>query len=307
MNRPLRGIIPPMVTPLLENGNLDSHGLQKLLAHMLQGGIHGVFLLGTTGEGPSLSYAIRKQLISEVCSHVNKRVPVLVGITDTSAQESLAMAEYAEKAGADAVVVAPPFYLPISESELQNYLIYLAPRLPLPFMLYNMPSCTKLHLSIQTVSLAKKLGAIGIKDSSGNREYLKAIIAKFKDTPNFSVFTGIEGLLVDAIHLGGHGAVPGGANFFPSLFVALYEACIIQDTEKIAHLNNLVQKINDTLYAIGKHASKYILGTKGILAELGICQDYVAPPLQRYGASDHAKIRSFLAECSKQGDFNIRL
>ncbi|MCJ7466793.1 MAG: dihydrodipicolinate synthase family protein [Maribacter sp.] len=307
MNRPLQGIIPPMVTPLLENGHLDRNGLQTLVEHMLQGGIHGLFLLGTTGEGPSLSHKIRKQLISEACALVNKRVPVLVGITDTSAQESIVMAEYSEKAGADVVVVAPPYYLPIAQDEMQNYLDYLAPKLPLPFMLYNMPSCTKLHLSIETISMAKELGAIGIKDSSGDREYLTTLIQEFKDDPNFSIFTGIETLMVDALKMGGHGAVPGGANFFPRLYVDLYEACLKRETDQIVLLNKQVQWISDTLYTVGKHASKYILGTKCALAALGICQDYVLPPLQRFEAADRARIKSFLAECTYYGDFNIRL
>jgi 4-hydroxy-tetrahydrodipicolinate synthase len=307
MNRPLHGIIPPMVTPLLENGNLDRHGLQSLVEHMLNGGIHGLFLLGTTGEGPSLSHSIRKQLITEACALVNKRVPVLVGITDTSAQESIELAEYAAKTGADVVVVASPYYLPIAQSEMQHYLAYLAPKLPLPFMLYNMPSCTKLHLSIRTIMMAKEMGAIGIKDSSGDNKYLEAIIKEFKHDPKFSVFTGIEGLMVDALQMGGHGAVPGGANFFPKLFVDLYEACLNRRTDQIVLLNKQVQWISDTLYTVGKHASKYILGTKSALAALGICQDYVAPPLQRFEASDRARIKSFLAEGTFDDDFNFRI
>jgi 4-hydroxy-tetrahydrodipicolinate synthase len=238
---------------------------------------------------------------------VNKRVPVLVGITDTSAQESIELAEYAEKAGADVLVVASPYYLPIAQSEMQNYLAYLVPKLPLPFMLYNMPSCTKLQLSIETIAIAKELGAIGIKDSSGDKEYLKAIIKEFTNDPKFSVLTGIEGLLVDGLQMGGHGAVPGGGNFFPSLYVDLYTACLKQETEKINQLNKQVEWINDTLYMVGKNASKYILGTKCTLAALGICQEYVAPPLQRFEAADRAQIKSFLIECTYDGDFNIRL
>ena len=148
MNPPLKGIIPPMITPLLENGGLDVVGLHNLITYLLGGGIHGIFLLGTTGEGPSLDHQLRKQLISEACTIVNKKVPVLVGITDTSFEESLELANHAEKAGADILVVAPPYYFPISQNEMQDYLEKLAPKLPLPFLLYNMPSCTKLNLSI---------------------------------------------------------------------------------------------------------------------------------------------------------------
>src|SRR5680860_577230 len=84
MKLPLKGIIPPMVTPLLENKELDSAGLKNLIEYLLEGRVHGIFLLGTNGEGPSLGYGLRKQLITEACKIVDHRVPVLVGITDTS-------------------------------------------------------------------------------------------------------------------------------------------------------------------------------------------------------------------------------
>ena len=84
MELSLKGIIPPMITPLKENGDLDLQGLQRLIDHLISGGVHGIFLLGTTGEAPSLSYEIRKELITEACKINNGRVPILVGITDTS-------------------------------------------------------------------------------------------------------------------------------------------------------------------------------------------------------------------------------
>mgnify|MGYP001145941808 CR=1 FL=1 len=168
MKLPLHGIIPPMVTPLLENSEIDLIGLKRLVEHLLQGGVHGIFLLGTNGEGPSLSYPAKKQLITEACRIVNKRVPILVNITDSSIDSALEIAEFAKTAGADALVIAPPFYFPISEQEMIEYLDVLAPKLPLPFLIYDIPSCTKLHLSIKTIRRAKELGAIGFKDSSGD-------------------------------------------------------------------------------------------------------------------------------------------
>ena len=107
MKLPLKGIIPPMVTPLSEDQTLDSKGLKNLIEHLLEGGVSGIFLLGTNGEGPSLGYALRKQLISEACNIVKNRVPILVGITDTSFGGSLQIAHHAQNAGADALVAAP--------------------------------------------------------------------------------------------------------------------------------------------------------------------------------------------------------
>ena len=296
MNPPLTGIIPPMITPLLENGCLDIIGLHNLITHVLEGGVHGIFLLGTTGEGPSLDHQLRRQLISEACTMVDKKVPVLVGVTDTSFGETLELANHAKEAGADVLVVAPPYYFPISQKEMQDYLAELAPRLPLPFLLYNMPSCTKLHLSLDTVKSARELGAIGIKDSSGNQDYLFSLIEAFQNDAQFSVITGNEASLPEATRRGGHGAVAGGANFFPKLFVALYNACMINDTKAISKHLAWVNWISDTIYNVGKEESKYVKGTKCTLSLMGICHDYAASPISRFNETERAKVATFLAD-----------
>src|SRR5574344_1361170 len=132
-----RGIIPPMITPLLYKNQLDVEGLERLVEHMLGGGIHGLFILGTTGEAPSLSYALRYELVERVCRQVAGRIPVLVGVTDTSLTESLRLAEKAQKEGAAAVVSAPPYYYAPSQQELIEYYEDLADHMPLPVFLYN--------------------------------------------------------------------------------------------------------------------------------------------------------------------------
>src|SRR5262249_5915685 len=145
------GIIPPMVTPLRDRDTLDVAGLERLIEHILAGGVHGLFLLGTTGEGPSLSYSLRKELIDRTCRQVKGRVPVLVSITDTAFQESLKVARWSAEAGADAVVAAPPYYLPASQADLREYLCHLVPELPLPLLLYNIPLLTKVAYELETV------------------------------------------------------------------------------------------------------------------------------------------------------------
>lgn len=290
----LNGIIPPMVTPLLENRTLDLNGLNTLVKYLLDNKVHGLFLLGTTGEGTSLSHAIRKQLVTETCHLVRKRVPVLVCITDTSLEESIELAEHSAKVGADALVVAPPYYLPISQAEMQDYLKLLLPKLPLPFLMYNMPSCTKMELSLDTIALAKKLGAIGIKDSSGDMAYMNQLIKTFGGDPKFSIITGSELFLHETILKGGHGAVAGGANFFPRLFVELYEASVQNDLSKIALLREKVVQIDNTVYSVGENISKYIKGIKSALAVLGICNDFTAAPLKRFNESERRKIKVYM-------------
>ena len=120
--RPLRGIIPPMVTPLLDADTLDVAGLERLIEHILAGGVHGLFILGTTGEAPSLSHRLRQEFVERVCAQVNGRVPVLVGITDTSFVESLNLAQKAADLGAEGLVLAAPYYFLAGQAELLEYL-----------------------------------------------------------------------------------------------------------------------------------------------------------------------------------------
>src|SRR5476651_67340 len=165
----LNGIIPPMVTPLLDRDVLDVGRLERLIEHILAGGVNGLFILGTTGEGPSLSYRLRRELIERVCKQVKNRVPVLVGITDTAFIESVNLSRHAAEVSASALVVAPPYYLPEAQPELQEYLDHLVAELPLPIFLYNMPALTKVHIELDTVRRAMdEPRIIGLKDSSGN-------------------------------------------------------------------------------------------------------------------------------------------
>jgi len=290
----LKGIIPPMVTPLNSDGGLDVKGLERLIEHLINGGVHGIFLLGTNGEAPSLSYALRKELITKACAFIGGRVPVLVGITDTSFDGSLDIAAHSKEAGADAVVVAPPYYLPISQEEMMDYLERLIPQLSLPVMMYNMPSCTKLHLSLETVKKAKELGAIGIKDSSGDMSYFYSLIEAFKESPEFSIIVGTEMFLPETIIYGGHGAVAGGANFLPELFVDLYNASLANNLEDIKILRSKVAFVNNSIYYVGKNASRITKGIKCALSVMDICEDHMALPLRKFENREREKVKEYL-------------
>lgn len=294
MHLPLKGIIPPLVTPLNSYDEIDIPGLQRLIEHQISGGVHALFILGTNGEAPSLSYELRKEFIKKTCELVNHRIPVLVGITDTSLAGSLDISEYAQSVGADAVVVAPPYYFPVSNEEMVDYFETLAPRLPLPFLIYNMPSHTKVHLSLEIVKRAKELGAVGIKDSSGDMLYFYSLIEEFKDSPDFSIITGTEIFLPETIMHGGHGAVAGGANMFPKLFVDLYNASVANDLATISNLREKVLVLYQTIYQVGKHTSRYVKGTKCGLSVMGICNDYLAPPLHKFNPAERKQIEGYI-------------
>lgn len=296
MKLKLKGIIPPVVTPLVNAEDLDIRGLENLIEHLITGGVHGLFMLGTTGEATSLSYSLRKELLKRTSELVNHRIPVVVGITDTSVEGSLEIAEYTAKIGLDGVVIAPPYYMPISQEEMREYLEHIVPQLPLPFMMYDIPSCTKLHMSLETIKKAKELGAIGVKDSSGDLSYLFDLIREFRDSPDFSIITGTELFLPETILQGGHGAVAGGANIFPKLFVDLYTASVEKDLDRIAVLREKVMLLNNTVYNVGKHNSRIAKGIKCALSVMGICNDYMAMPLRRHGKEERRKIEQYINE-----------
>jgi 4-hydroxy-tetrahydrodipicolinate synthase len=295
--RPLRGIIPPMVTPLLERDSLDVAGLERLIEHILAGGVHGLFILGTTGEAPSLSYRLRFELIERVCAQVNQRVPVLVGITDTSFVESVNIARKAGDAGAQAVVLAPPYYFPAGQAELLEYLKHLTAEVPLPLFLYNMPRYTKAIFEPETVRAALDInGIVGLKDSSGDMMYFHRLQSLLKDHPDFTLLMGPEELLAEAIFLGAHGGVCGGANLLPQLYVDLYNAARCLDLLAAGALHGRVMQISTTIYSVGRYESSFLKGLKCALSCLGICSDFLAEPFHRFRAAERDTIRRHLEE-----------
>lgn len=299
MQSPLKGIIPPLVTPLENYDKLDVQGLYNLIEHHITGGVHGLFILGTNGEAPSLSYDLRKEMIKRTCELVNHRIPVLVGITDTSLAGLLELSEYSKSSGADAVVISPPFYFPVDQDEIVEYFKVMTPALSLPFILYNIPSHTKAHLSVETVVKIKEMGARGIKDSSGDLLYLYSLIDAFRDSPEFAIYTGTELFLPETILHGGHGAIPGGANIFPNLFVRLYEASVNKDFDTIVYLREKVMKLNNTIYKVSKNPSRITMGTKCALSIMGICNDYMVPPLHKMKPEERELVEKFVGTFSK--------
>ena len=286
-----------MITPLLDRDKLDVAGLERLIEHILAGGVHGLFILGTTGEGPSLSYRLRQELIERTCRWVAGRAPVLIGITDTAFVESINIACKAAEAGAQGLVLAAPYYFPMSQSELLEYIGRLAPELPLPVFLYNMPSHTKIAFELDTVRQAAAiLNVVGFKDSSADMIYFHKLKVLFKDRPDFSLLVGPEELLGETVLSGGHGGVSGGANIYPQLYVQLYNAALAKNIEEVAALHKQVIQISTKIYSVGPHGSSYLRGLKCAVSCLGICSDFMAEPFYRFDAPERAIVRKHLID-----------
>ena len=300
-NNQFHGIIPPMVTPLEDWDTLDNQGIEKLINHILKGGVHGLFVLGTTGEAPSLSHQLRKEVIKRTLDQVGKKVPVLVGITDTSFIETINIAEFAAEAGASAVVLAPPYYFPAGQFELIEYIEHLEQRLPLPLFLYNMPTHTKMIFEPETVKKASELpGVIGLKDSSGNMVYFHQLQQLFRDQDDFKLFVGPEELLGETLVLGGHGGVCGGANLIPELYVSMYETSIGGDLKKMGELHERIMQVSSSIYSVGKYKSSYLKGLKCALSIMDLCNDFMAEPFHKFRETERGIIRQHLIELGLQ-------
>ena len=273
----LKGIIPPMITPLKGNDELDSEGAIRLVEHMIAGGVHALFLLGTTGEAQNLTYRLRYEFVELVLKQVAGRVPVLVCVTDTSLDESVRLAEHAKACGAVGVVAAAPYYFAASQPELIEYYTALADALCLPLYLYNMPSHVKVFLEAKTVAtLADHPNIVGLKDSSANMTYFETLLYLLGDREDFSLYVGPEELTGECVMMGADGGVNGGANMFPELYVAMYNAAEAGDLKKVRELQRRIMQISTTIYTVGKYSSSYLKGVKCALSLLGICDGYLS-------------------------------
>ena len=303
MKQPLEGIIPPLVTPLLKSSSsrqqLDVEATQKLIDHVIEGGCGGIFILGTTGEWPSLSMELKVTFIRLCCKHVNKRIPVLVGITDTCFENTISLARECERTGADCLVLTAPYYYPMDQEELIHYVNTVreeSNQLGLPIMLYNMPGLTKVRFDIEILrQLIRHPDIVGIKDSSEDLEYFQKLCKLKKDLrPDWTVLMGPEHLTLDAIRLGGDGGVNGGANVHPKMFVQLHDAATKQDWDKAEEIQKDIIKFQD-IYHLGTGAFPYIAATKCALAIKNLCSDTLASPFRPFSSEEaQRKIRHIL-------------
>lgn len=295
MNLPLRGLITPLVTPLAPSNELepalDAAALERMIEHVIGGGVHGIFLLGSTGEFASLGRELRQEIIRRTCALVNRRVPVLVNIADTAAAETMHLADTAVEAGADAVVLAAPYYFLHSQDDLLGYLEGIAQRLSLPLFLYNIPHLTKTSFEPETVRRAADIrGVVGIKDSTGDLAYLEKIVALLHHRPDFSVLIGPEEMLLECMKRGAIGGVCGGSNLNPKLFVELYNAIANGDSKRAEALQAEVEQMSRALYRVGFPGSSYQRGIKAALALAGLCRAEPAPPFAPFSSEEYALV-----------------
>jgi dihydrodipicolinate synthase/N-acetylneuraminate lyase len=221
------GIIPPLVTPFDDRGSYAGEAMERLLDRVIGGGVHGVFLLGSTGEFAEMDAVMRKAILAHCIAYVKGRVPVFVGIGASSTRETIELGHHAEEVGADAALVVNDFYSPLSREKLAGFYRDVAASIDLPLFLYNNPAMTGQDLE---PSLVRELALsceniVGIKDTVDAPAHTRQIILDVHaERPDFMVFAGHDDQMLGALILGGHGGIAGTANFAPEIACALYRA-----------------------------------------------------------------------------------
>ena len=297
----LTGLIPPMVTPLDAKRRLDKKGTRNMVNHLLKGGVDGIFLLGTTGEGPHLSYAVREELVKTVCGLVKGRVPVLVGITETDLDDAVAFASKCKSYGASAVVAAPPYYFKLTQAECASWFTEMAGRLPLPLVVYDMPAHTDTIIEPATIAkLAAHPNIVAMKDSSS----IIALFNKFRIalepfSDKFSLFMGPDEAMGEAVLLGADGGVCTGANLWPAQFKAMYLAAKAGDVEKVRRLQRFTTTSSYLLYGLGQGQIGFLKGVKCALSEMGLIQNVLAAPFEPFGGKELVQVRAALRRLRK--------
>jgi 4-hydroxy-tetrahydrodipicolinate synthase len=290
----LRGIIPPLVTPLSGPDSLDVAGLERLVEHVLTGGVNGLFLLGSTGEGAALSDRLRREVVGRVIRQTAGRVPVVVHVTDPCFPESMQLARIAAEAGADAAVVAAPYYLPMEQRELESYVRLALDEQPLPLLLYNIPIAKTCYEPETVLRLSQLDRVVGIKDSSGDLPFLLDLRRRV-GRPDWTFLVGAESLLSDAVAAGGNGCVGAGANLHPRLFASLYGAGVRGERDRAAGLRRDLDRLGQ-IYSLAPGWAAVIRGIKCALAELCICDGRMAPPYRACNESERRAVRQCLAD-----------
>jgi 4-hydroxy-tetrahydrodipicolinate synthase len=217
------GVVPPVVTPLNADFSIDFPSFTRTLENLIDAGVHGLFVLGSTSEVVFHDVAARQAIIDHAVKVNNGRVPIFVGAIDPTTDRVIAHGKVAQSAGADAIVVTAPFYTRTSQPEIGDHFRYIKDAVDLPVIAYDIPVCVHVKLERKTsVTLAREGVIAGLKDSSGDDGTLRYVLQDMEGDPDFFGMTGSEIMVDTALGMGAHGVVPGIANVDPHGYVRLW-------------------------------------------------------------------------------------
>jgi dihydrodipicolinate synthase/N-acetylneuraminate lyase len=288
----LRGVIPPMISPLTGAGQVDAGAVARVARYILDGGCSGLFVLGGTGQGPWLSALQRLDMVRHTVESAAGRVPVLVGLMLPGTAPTRDAALQAADAGADALVVGSPYYFGVDAASQQRHVEAILSATSLPILLYNIPQSTHVPLAREAVAaLAAEPRILGIKDSWGDFVYFQSLLTLKLAQPSFRVLQGHEHAAMASLLLGADGLIPGLGNVAPRVMVDLVRAGHAGDVEASQRLHATVVELTG-MYALRAG----LPGLYAACAALGLCQNTPAEPWVAAGAEDSATIQAILQQ-----------
>src|SRR3954467_8394449 len=281
--RRFHGVVPPTVTALDADERLDRAGMARLVEYQISGGVNGIFVLGTNGEGPCLRDAVRREACEVAVEAARGRVPVIAGVLQPSTARIIDDIKLLESSGIEAVVVTTPYYFGgYNSDELVGHYRRLADATDLPILIYNIPQNTKVPIKASAIlKIAEDPRIAGVKDSSGDWAEVQRMILE-RPREDFTILQGNQQMAAISLVLGADGLVPGFANVHPRMLADLYDAATRGDTAGAF----AIQKQVDAFLRIRGRATLH--GTKLLAAHLGLIQPHLTAPLPRMNP-DEAK------------------
>jgi 4-hydroxy-tetrahydrodipicolinate synthase len=223
----LHGIYVVMVTPFKADGEVDYDGIRKNVSWWVSEGVHGVMPLGSTGEFASLNDGQKMEIIETVMETVKDRIPVIVGATAETTEKTIENARVAQKAGASAVLILPPYYYTPDQEEIYAHYRRIAETIDIPIMIYNNPFSSKVDIKAETVSRLANLPNVRyIKESTGDIKRITEIRLLTND--RITIFCGWEDMAYESLVMGAKGWVCVIANIAPKICTQLFDALVIR-------------------------------------------------------------------------------
>jgi 4-hydroxy-tetrahydrodipicolinate synthase len=293
-----RGIFPPTVTLFKEDGSLDPEANQRHHDFLIESGVHGLFILATTGEFMHMNLKDREQHAAETMQHIAGRAPVIVGTGTTSTRETIRLSRHAQGVGADAVAIITPYFWTLSERELIGHLSAVANAVDIPIFVYNFPAYSNFNIGSETlVALVREHRNIaGVMDAIDSLEHLRQRVQMVKAVnPDFRVLAGSDGHLLNILQLGGDGTVPATANIAPDRHVRVFNAYERRDYQRALELMPAVLNCLDMFRITGSFHS--VVKEAMVMAGISTSATPRQPALP-LTADSRARLREVLARAN---------
>ena len=294
MNIRYEGIFTPAVTPIDEKERVDELGFVKQLNRLIDNGVHGIYLLGSSGEFTTLTNAERERALDIATKTVAGRVPIICCVMDTSTQRVIQNIKIAQQYEVDAVASTPGYYYPSTDdADIIQFYQAIAASTDLPVLIYNIPSTAKTAIKPQIVAqLADDCdNIVGMKDSSGDWINCLNLLSLLGDRDDFAIFIGSHYIIGAAVLFGADGGVISISNVAPIESVALYNAAKTRNIDEVDRLQKWMIKLSK-LYSYGQGVS----GMKACLEILGICNAYTTSPLLPLNDTEKSELKELLTE-----------